>query len=80
MAPPVVLTGRRADVLKPLAAEFGGRAIVADLSERDATGRLMDDAGAVDICLESAECRAHARCMLSWHKGVGPRTPLARDP
>ena len=34
----LVLTGRRADVLEPLAAELGGRAIAADLADRDAAG------------------------------------------
>jgi short-subunit dehydrogenase len=50
----VVLTGRRAEVLEPLAAELGGRAIVADLSDRDAAARLMDEAGTVDILVANA--------------------------
>ncbi len=32
----LVLTGRRADVLEPLAAETGGRAVACDLADRDA--------------------------------------------
>ncbi|MCO6006216.1 SDR family NAD(P)-dependent oxidoreductase [Actinoallomurus purpureus] len=50
----VVLTGRRADVLEPLAAELGGRAIVADLSDRDGAERLLDQAGEVDILVANA--------------------------
>jgi short-subunit dehydrogenase len=50
----VLLTGRRAEVLEPLAAELGGRAIVADLSDRDAAARLMDEAGTVDILVANA--------------------------
>lgn len=50
----VVLTGRRADVLEPLAEELGGRALVADLADRDAAVRLMKDAGPVDILVANA--------------------------
>jgi short-subunit dehydrogenase len=50
----VVLTGRRAEVLEPLAAELGGRAIVADLAERDAPAALMDESGPVDILVANA--------------------------
>jgi short-subunit dehydrogenase len=50
----VVLTGRRADVLEPLAAELGGRAIIADLSERDAAAALMEECGPVDILVANA--------------------------
>ncbi len=50
----VVLTGRRADVLEPLAAELGGKAIVADLSDREAAARLLDEAGPVDIVVANA--------------------------
>lgn len=50
----VVLTGRRADVLEPLAIELGGRAIVADLSNRHAVAALMDECGPVDILVSNA--------------------------
>ncbi len=50
----VVLTGRRAEILEPLAEELGGRAIVADLSDRDAVARLMEEAGPVDIIVANA--------------------------
>src|SRR5690242_14321433 len=50
----VVLTGRRADVLEPLAIELGGRAIVADLANRRAVSALMDECGPVDILVANA--------------------------
>jgi uncharacterized protein len=50
----LILTGRRADVLEPLAAELGGRALEADLGDRVALERLIDDAGRVDILLANA--------------------------
>ncbi len=50
----VVLTGRRAEILEPLAEELGGRAIVADLSDRDAAVRLLEEAGPIDILVANA--------------------------
>jgi short-subunit dehydrogenase len=50
----LLLTGRRADVLAPLAAEIGGRAIEADLSVPDAPERLLAEAGDVDILVANA--------------------------
>jgi short-subunit dehydrogenase len=50
----LVLTGRRADVLEPLAAETGGRAIAADLSRREDVDRLAEEAGRVDVLVANA--------------------------
>ncbi|HEX6026272.1 MAG TPA: SDR family NAD(P)-dependent oxidoreductase [Solirubrobacter sp.] len=50
----LVLTGRRADVLQPLADEIGGRAIAADLSLVDAPARLLEEAGEVDVLVANA--------------------------
>ena len=50
----VVLTGRRADVLEPLAIELGGRAIIADLADRHAAAALMEESGPVDILVANA--------------------------
>jgi short-subunit dehydrogenase len=50
----LVLTGRRVDVLEPLAAEVGGRAVAADLSDPSAVDRLVADAGEVDILVANA--------------------------
>ncbi|HZV72842.1 MAG TPA: SDR family NAD(P)-dependent oxidoreductase, partial [Conexibacter sp.] len=50
----LVLTGRRAEVLEPLAAEVGGRALVVDLADRDAVPRLAEEAGDVEILVANA--------------------------
>jgi short-subunit dehydrogenase len=39
----LALTGRRADVLEPLAAEVDGRALTCDLSDRQQVARLIQD-------------------------------------
>jgi uncharacterized protein len=56
----LVLTGRRADVLEPLAAELGGRALAVDLAERDAVARLAEQAGEVEILVANAALPATA--------------------
>ncbi len=45
----LVLTGRRAEVLEPLAAEVGGRALACDLSDRDQVARLLDEISATEF-------------------------------
>ena len=50
----LVLTGRRADVLEPLAAETGGRAVACDLARRDAVEQLVAEAGDVDVLVANA--------------------------
>ncbi len=50
----LILTGRRSEVLEPLATEVGGRALAADLAERQAAERLAREAGEVDILVNNA--------------------------
>jgi uncharacterized protein len=50
----LTLTGRRSEVLEPLAAEVGGRALSADLSEPAAPARLLAEAGQVDVLVANA--------------------------
>jgi uncharacterized protein len=57
----LVLTGRRVEVLAPLAAEIGARALEADLAQRVELERLLDDAGAVDILVANAALPASGR-------------------
>jgi short-subunit dehydrogenase len=57
----VTLTGRRAEMLHDLAAELGGRAIVADLSEPRDVERLAGEAGAIDIMIANAALPASGR-------------------
>jgi short-subunit dehydrogenase len=49
-----VLTGRRAELLEPLAAETGGRFVACDLADAAAVDRLLADAGAVDVLIANA--------------------------
>lgn len=50
----LVLSGRRLDVLEPLAAELGAAAIAAELSDLKEVDRLMDEAGDIDILIANA--------------------------
>ena len=50
----LVLTGRRADALAPLAAETGGRAVPCDLADPDDVRRLLGEAGDVDVLVANA--------------------------
>jgi uncharacterized protein len=50
----LVLTGRRTEVLEPLAAETGGRAVACDLADRESLARLVDEAGPVDVLVANA--------------------------
>jgi len=57
----LTLTGRRADVLEPLARELGGRALAADLSVPDAPERLLAEAGEVHVLIANAALPASGR-------------------
>jgi short-subunit dehydrogenase len=50
----LVLTGRRAEVLEPLARETRGRALVVDLADRADVERLVGEAGDVDVLVNNA--------------------------
>jgi uncharacterized protein len=50
----LTLTGRRVDVLEPLARELGAVALAADLSRADAPERLVEQAGDVDVLVANA--------------------------
>jgi short-subunit dehydrogenase len=50
----LVLTGRRADVLEPLASECSARTLTVDLSESAEVDRLLAEAGEVDILVANA--------------------------
>jgi short-subunit dehydrogenase len=50
----LVLTGRRTDVLEPLATETGGRALAVDLAVRDEVNRLAGECADVDILVANA--------------------------
>ncbi len=50
----LILTGRRAGVLEPLASELHARALVVDLSEPAEVDRLLSEAGELDILVANA--------------------------
>jgi short-subunit dehydrogenase len=50
----LILTGRRAEVLEPLAREVGGRAFACDFSQREEVDRLLGEVGEVDILVANA--------------------------
>jgi uncharacterized protein len=50
----LILTGRRTDVLEPLASELSARALSVDLSDPASTDRLLSEAGELDILVANA--------------------------
>lgn len=50
----LTITGRRADVLEPLAHELGARSVPCDLADRGATAQLIEQAGDVDVLVANA--------------------------
>jgi short-subunit dehydrogenase len=57
----LILTGRRTDVLEPLAAELDARALAVDLSDSAEVERLVAEAGEVDILVANAALPAAGR-------------------
>jgi short-subunit dehydrogenase len=50
----LVLTGRRTDVLEPLATETGARSLAVDLTDSEAVLRLASDCADVDVLVSNA--------------------------
>jgi short-subunit dehydrogenase len=50
----LVLTGRRTDVLGPLAAETGARSLAVDLTDAEAVQRLAGECADVDVLVSNA--------------------------
>jgi short-subunit dehydrogenase len=57
----VVLTARRTELIEALADETRGRAIPCDLADRAALGRLIEEAGPVDVLVANAALPASGR-------------------
>jgi short-subunit dehydrogenase len=57
----LVVSGRRAEVLEPLAAETGARAVVCDLADPAEVERLVREAGEVDVLVANAGVQAGGR-------------------
>lgn len=69
----LILTGRRGDVLEPLAAELQARALTVDLSKASAISQLVGEAGEVDILIANAGIPAAGR-LESFTRGQVNRT------
>ncbi|MDR7086126.1 short-subunit dehydrogenase [Aeromicrobium panaciterrae] len=50
----LVLSGRRAEILEPLAKELGAQVVIADLADLDDVARLLKEAGPLDILVANA--------------------------
>ncbi len=50
----LVLSARRPDAVRAIAEETGARVVLADLAERGAVARLVDEAGPIDILVANA--------------------------
>ncbi len=50
----LVITGRRRQAVEMVAAEVSGQAIVGDLAERAQLGRILDEAGDLDVFVANA--------------------------
>jgi len=57
----LILTGRRSDVLEPLATALGSQAVAADLLNGADVKRLLEEAGEVDVLVANAALPAAAR-------------------
>jgi short-subunit dehydrogenase len=61
----LIVTGRRADVLEPLAQEVGGRALACDLSDRAQVDQLADEAVAAGVGVLVANAALPASGLLT---------------
>jgi len=57
----VVVSGRRADALRPLADELGARVVVADLERHEDVRRCLDEAGPIDVLVANAALPSSGR-------------------
>lgn len=79
----LVLTGRRAETLEPLAKELGGRPIVADLADRADLDRLVEEAGELDMLVANAalpasgELTSFSQAEVDRALEVNLRAPIA---
>ena len=59
----LVLSGRRSEVLEPLAAETGARSLAVDLADPAAVERLADECAEVDVLVANAGLPASGHLM-----------------
>jgi uncharacterized protein len=73
----LILTGRRSEILAPLAAELDARTLAVDLGDRGAVDRLVEDAGAVDILVASGRLEGFSQEEIDRALEVNLRAPIA---
>lgn len=79
----LVLSGRRVEVLEPLAAELGARVVPADLADLGEVDRLMSEAGPLDLLVANAALPTSGRLLeytpeqLDRALTVNLRAPIA---
>lgn len=79
----LTLTGRRTDVLEPLAAEIGATAIAADLAKPAAATDLIEQAGPVDVLIANAALPSAGQLLdftidqIDTNIAVNLRAPIA---
>lgn len=66
----LVLSGRRTEVLEPLAKELGATVIAADLANLDDVGRLLKESGAIDILVANAALPASGALLEYTHEEI----------
>ena len=69
----LVLTGRRAEVLEPLAAEVGGRAVACDLAEASEVERLLSECSQRRRARRQRGAARLGRARLVQRRGDRPR-------
>ncbi|GAA3514856.1 SDR family NAD(P)-dependent oxidoreductase [Aeromicrobium panaciterrae] len=66
----LVLSGRRTDILEPLAKELGAQVIVADLADLDDVARLLRESGSLDILIANAALPASGALLEYTHEEI----------
>ena len=66
----LVLSGRRTEVLEPLARELGATVIAADLADLDDVARLLEEAGPIDILVANAALPASGALLEYTHEEI----------
>jgi short-subunit dehydrogenase len=66
----LVLSGRRRDVLDPLAAELGARVVVADLADLEDVRRLLAEAGDLDVLVANAALPGSGALLEYTHEQI----------
>ncbi len=66
----LVLSGRRREVLDPIAVELGARVVVADLADLDDVQRLLAEAGDLDVLVANAALPGSGALLEYTHEQI----------